>query len=82
MKKVLQFLFKAALMITAAMIIAYLTQGCSPEEEEVGCGCELVTYKRDKQYDEFAETDREPTDICERGFIQRGTYTRIIIECN
>ena len=63
-------------------IIAIMLVSCTQEEEEVGCGCELVTYKRDKQYDEFAEIDREPTDICKRGFIQRGTYTRVIVECN
>ncbi len=82
MKKILEFLFEAVLMIIAAMMVAYLTQGCSPEEEEVDCGCEIVTYKRDKQYDEFAEIDREPTDLCERGFIMRGVYTRKIVECN
>jgi len=68
--------------LTGLFIIAIILVSCTQEEEEVGCGCEIVTYKRDKQYDEFAETDREPTDICERGFIQRGTYTRVIVECN
>ena len=63
-------------------MIAIVLVSCTQEEEEVGCGCEIVTYRRDKQYDEFVERDREPTDICERGFIQRGTYTRIIVECN
>ena len=82
MKKVLIFLFEAALMITAAMLIAYLTQGCSPEEEELGCGCELVTYKRDKLADRFSETDREPTDSCERGIVVNANYTRKIIQCN
>jgi len=81
MKKVLQFLFKAALMITAAMVIAYLTQGCSPEEE-VGCGCEIVTYERDKLADRFSEEDREPTDSCERGIVVNANYVRKIVECD
>ncbi len=63
-------------------IIAIILVSCTQEEEEVGCGCEIVTYSRDKQYDKFYETDREPTDLCERGFITKGNYERKIVECN
>ncbi len=82
MKKVLIFLFHTILMFITAIVIAYLIQGCSPEEEEVGCGCEIVTYSRDKLYKSFYERDREPTDICERGFLTRGNYERKIVECD
>ena len=63
-------------------IIAIMLVSCTQEEEEVGCGCELVTYKRDKLADRFSETDREPTDSCEKGIVVNANYVRKIIQCN
>ncbi len=63
-------------------IIAIMLVSCTQEEEEVGCGCEIVTYKRDKLADRFSEVDRESTDSCERGIVVNANYVRKIIQCN
>ncbi len=63
-------------------IIAIILVSCTQEEEEVGCGCEIVTYSREKLSDRFHETNRQETDICNRGIVSNGNYKRVIIQCN